>query len=157
MTRETWPQTRTRTSKRPTTLALALLAALGSVGTTSEVLAQASARFEAAPRAAPRPVTLTDVQFRETGHGQFSLRVQADGPLAFDRAPSNNTRQIQVHFHNARLPQLPPSDAPQLGFVSWSTIQTGSLTLTLDLMNPSAHTSVTQAGNPNTVEIRVRQ
>lgn len=134
-------------------LGLVLATVLGETPTLS---AQVNPRIEAAPRATPAAVTLTDVLLKETGAGQYLLRIQADGPLAFDRLTSHHTRQVVIRFYNARLAQLPPWDAPRFGVLSWASDGRGNMTLSIDLMNAYLQANVTQAGHPNIAEIRVR-
>jgi hypothetical protein len=101
-------------------------------------------------------MSITDLQVKQTAAGQYLVRIQSDGPLAFDRLKSANSRQILIRFHNARVVDLAPLDAPPFGALSWSIGSRGEVTLIVDLASASTRASVAQGGNPNLVELRLR-
>ncbi len=107
--------------------------------------------------AQPRPqVIITDIQVSQIDAVNYLLRVQSNGPLAFDRVKSKNTRQVVVQFHQARLGSLAEFQPPSFGAITLSNDTRGNVILTIDLASSSYRVVVSQGGNPNVVELRIR-
>jgi hypothetical protein len=137
---------------------LALIAIVAVMVFASSLLAAQSKTSSGQSKNATGPVALsiTDLQVKHTAAGRYLMRIQSDGPLAFDRLKSSNPRQILIRFYNVRTVDLPRLDPPPFGALSWSIGSRGEVTLIVDLASASTRVSVAQGGNPNLVELRLR-
>jgi hypothetical protein len=84
------------------------------------------------------------------------IRIQASRPLAFDRLKSKDSRQVIIRLYAAQLGDIPPFEQPAFGSVSFSDDGHGTVTVTINLSSSRDTAKVTQGGNPNTVEVRVK-
>ncbi len=148
-----------KTIKRVATEALLMTGVLALAGAPILPAAQTQSRQGKGNKSVivrPRPqVVINDIQISQIGSASYLLRVQSNGPLAFDRLKSKNANQIIVQFHQARLGALPNFDSPAFGSVSLHA-NAGNVQLTIKLASTSYRVVVSQGGNPNVVELRIR-
>ena len=133
------------------TLAATLLLSLAAAGQAAAAQAPAKKSAQAAPAAA----SLVNVQIVEIDVANSVIRLQATGPLAFDRLKSKDSRQVIVQLYAAQLGDIPPFEQPTFGSVSFADDGRGTVTVTVNLSSSRSTAKVTQGGNPNTVEVRV--
>lgn len=134
------------------TLAAGLTLSLALGGHAAAAQAPAKKSAQAAPAAA----SLVNVQIVEIDGANSVLRLQATGPLAFDRMKSKDPRQVIIRLYAMQLGDIPPFEQPAYGSVSFSDDGRGTVTVTLTLASSQDAATVTQGGNPNTVEVRVK-
>lgn len=142
--------------KRLAIAALLGALALAAHGPERSSAAQAPAAAKrTAAKAQPAGSTVLNVQIVELDAASSVLRVHSTGPQAFDRLKAKNPRQVLVRLYRARLGDLPPFDQPSFGSVSLSE-SGGNVLLTIDLASTLYTAAVSQGGNPDIIEVRVR-
>jgi hypothetical protein len=131
---------------------------IGLGGSMVEVLHAAQAKKTTKPSAAqsPPPVIMADFQVSQLEDGTYLLRIQSSGPLAFDRLKGKNARQVIVQLYRTRLGVLPSFDPPSFGSMSMTEDSLGNVLLTINLASAKYRATVSQGGNPNIIEIRIR-
>ena len=108
------------------------------------------------PQPVMTPEVLADLQVSPVENRNHLVRLQATGPLAFDRVPTKNPRQVLVRLYGAKLGALPDITPPPFGTINLIQESDRSVLVDLNFFSPSQRAAVAQGGNPNTVEIRVR-